>query len=104
MARAQPARARRPCGRPDGARRGVGRLHGGAGNRLDWYFRGYKLAEIFNIYFTTALGIPPAWKVLALGLLAAAGAALTQMRGKGPVRVEAPVTAHATFAGGAVEL
>jgi hypothetical protein len=41
--------------------------------------------------------------VLALGLLAATGAALIQMRGKDPARMESPVTARATFAGGAVK-
>jgi methionine sulfoxide reductase heme-binding subunit len=39
-----------------------------------WAFRGYALSEIFSIYFTTILGIPPAWTVLALGLLIAAAA------------------------------
>jgi methionine sulfoxide reductase heme-binding subunit len=36
-----------------------------------WAFRGYEMSEIFNIYFTTILGIPPAWTILALGLLIA---------------------------------
>ena len=36
-----------------------------------WAFRGYALSEIFSIYFTTILGIPPAWTILALGLLIA---------------------------------
>jgi methionine sulfoxide reductase heme-binding subunit len=39
-----------------------------------WAFRGYALAEIFSIYFTSILGIPPAWTVLALGLLISAAA------------------------------
>jgi methionine sulfoxide reductase heme-binding subunit len=34
-----------------------------------WAFRDYTLSEIFSIYFTLILGIPPAWTVLALGLL-----------------------------------
>jgi methionine sulfoxide reductase heme-binding subunit len=42
-----------------------------------WAFRGYALSEIFSIYFTPILGIPPAWTILALGLLIAA-AAFTQ--------------------------
>jgi methionine sulfoxide reductase heme-binding subunit len=42
-----------------------------------WAFRGYALAEIFSIYFTPILGIPPAWTILALGLLIAI-AAFTQ--------------------------
>jgi methionine sulfoxide reductase heme-binding subunit len=36
-----------------------------------WAFRGYALSEIFSIYFTSILGIPPAWTILALGLLIA---------------------------------
>jgi methionine sulfoxide reductase heme-binding subunit len=39
-----------------------------------WAFRGYELSEIFSIYFTTILGIPPAWTILALGLLIAVAA------------------------------
>ena len=39
-----------------------------------WAFRGYSLSEIFSIYFTPILGIPPMWTVLALGLLIAAAA------------------------------
>ena len=39
-----------------------------------WAFRGYALAEIFSIYFTPILGIPPAWTLLALGLLISAAA------------------------------
>jgi sulfoxide reductase heme-binding subunit YedZ len=39
-----------------------------------WAFRGYALAEIFNIYFTAILGIPPPWTILALGLLVSAAA------------------------------
>jgi sulfoxide reductase heme-binding subunit YedZ len=39
-----------------------------------WAFRGYALSEIFSIYFTTILGIPPAWTILALGLLIAVAA------------------------------
>ena len=42
-----------------------------------WAFRGYALSEIFSIYFTPILGIPPAWTLLALGLLIAV-AAFTQ--------------------------
>jgi methionine sulfoxide reductase heme-binding subunit len=36
-----------------------------------WAFRDYGLSEIFSIYFTPILGIPPAWTILALGLLIA---------------------------------
>jgi sulfoxide reductase heme-binding subunit YedZ len=39
-----------------------------------WAFRDYALSEIFSIYFTTILGIPPAWTILALGLLIAVAA------------------------------
>jgi sulfoxide reductase heme-binding subunit YedZ len=40
-----------------------------------WAFHGYKPSEIVSVYFTLALGIPPAWKMLALGLLIALAAA-----------------------------
>jgi sulfoxide reductase heme-binding subunit YedZ len=40
-----------------------------------WTFRDYALSEIFEVYFTSVLGIPPMWTVLALGLLIAAAAA-----------------------------
>ena len=39
-----------------------------------WAFRDYALSEIFSIYFTTILGIPPAWTILALGLLVSVAA------------------------------
>jgi sulfoxide reductase heme-binding subunit YedZ len=39
-----------------------------------WAFRGYELSEIFNIYFTPILGIPPVWTILVLGLLIAVAA------------------------------
>jgi methionine sulfoxide reductase heme-binding subunit len=39
-----------------------------------WAFRDYALAEIFSIYFTSILGVPPAWQLLALGLLVSAAA------------------------------
>jgi sulfoxide reductase heme-binding subunit YedZ len=41
-----------------------------------WAFRDYALSEIFDIYFTSVLGIPPMWTVLALGLLIAAAVAV----------------------------
>jgi sulfoxide reductase heme-binding subunit YedZ len=41
-----------------------------------WAYQGYKPSEIFDIYFTFALGIPPMWKILALGLLIAVAAAV----------------------------
>jgi sulfoxide reductase heme-binding subunit YedZ len=37
-------------------------------------FRGYALSEIFSIYFTSILGIPPPWTILAFGLLIAVAA------------------------------
>src|SRR5713101_5045078 len=43
-----------------------------------WAFRGYALSEIFSIYFTPILGIPPAWTVLALGLLIAIAVVIQQ--------------------------
>ena len=43
-----------------------------------WAFRGYALAEIFSIYFTPILGIPPPWTILALGLLVSAPAFVRQ--------------------------
>jgi sulfoxide reductase heme-binding subunit YedZ len=48
-----------------------------------WAFRGYALTEIFSIYFTTILGIPPPWQVLALGLLTSAAAYTQQTLGLG---------------------
>jgi sulfoxide reductase heme-binding subunit YedZ len=39
-----------------------------------WAFRDYALAEIFSIYFTSILGIPPPWTILALGLAVSAAA------------------------------
>ncbi len=42
-----------------------------------WAFRGYALAEIFSIYFTSILGIPPPWTILGLGL-AVSGAAFAR--------------------------
>jgi methionine sulfoxide reductase heme-binding subunit len=42
-----------------------------------WAFRDYALAEIFSIYFTPILGIPPPWTILALGF-AIAGAAFAR--------------------------
>jgi methionine sulfoxide reductase heme-binding subunit len=41
-----------------------------------WEFRDYALQEIFDIYFTTIISIPPVWTVLALGILVAAAAAI----------------------------
>jgi methionine sulfoxide reductase heme-binding subunit len=34
-----------------------------------WAYQGYALSEILSIYFTSDLGIPPMWKILAAGLL-----------------------------------
>jgi methionine sulfoxide reductase heme-binding subunit len=45
---------------------------------LIWAFRGYALAEIFSIYFTPILGIPPPWTILTLGLLVSAAAFVRQ--------------------------
>jgi methionine sulfoxide reductase heme-binding subunit len=44
-----------------------------------WAFRGYAMREIFSIYFTTILGIPPPWTILALGLLVSAAAFVRQI-------------------------
>jgi sulfoxide reductase heme-binding subunit YedZ len=44
-----------------------------------WAFRDYALQEIFDIYFTSVLGVPPTWTVLALGLLIAAAAAVQRV-------------------------
>ena len=52
-----------------------------------WAFRDYSLSEIFSIYFTPILGIPPMWTVLALGFLIAAAAFAQQalhLRDGGP--------------------
>jgi methionine sulfoxide reductase heme-binding subunit len=43
-----------------------------------WAFRGYAPGEIFSIYFTPILGIPPPWTILALGLLVSAAACVRQ--------------------------
>jgi sulfoxide reductase heme-binding subunit YedZ len=43
-----------------------------------WAFRGYALGEIFSIYFTRILGVPPPWTILALGLLISAAAFVRQ--------------------------
>ncbi len=40
-----------------------------------WAYHGYKPSEILSIYFTLILGIPPAWQILALGLLIVLAAA-----------------------------
>jgi methionine sulfoxide reductase heme-binding subunit len=49
-----------------------------------WVFRDYALQEIFDIYFTPVLGIPPIWTVLALGLLIAAAVAIQRAVQSGP--------------------
>jgi methionine sulfoxide reductase heme-binding subunit len=43
-----------------------------------WLYQDYTLSEIWDVYFTSALGIPPMWKILAVGLLVALGAAIRQ--------------------------
>jgi hypothetical protein len=43
-----------------------------------WAYQGYKVSEIFSIYFTFDLGVPPPWKILALGLLIVLGATIRQ--------------------------
>jgi len=54
-----------------------------------WAFRGYELSEIFSIYFTPILGIPPAWTILALGLLIAVAAFAQQALGLGVAGLDA---------------
>jgi hypothetical protein len=39
-----------------------------------WAYQGYAVSEILSIYFTFDLGVPPALKILAIGLLIALGA------------------------------
>jgi sulfoxide reductase heme-binding subunit YedZ len=39
-----------------------------------WAYQGYAVSEILSIYFTLDLGVPPALKILAVGLLIALGA------------------------------
>jgi sulfoxide reductase heme-binding subunit YedZ len=49
-------------------------------------YQGYALSEIFSIYFTLALGIPPMWEILALGLaiaLVAAGRQVPRLKAAG---------------------
>ncbi len=43
-----------------------------------WAFRGYALSEIFSIYFTAILGIPPPWTILGLGLVVSGAAFVRQ--------------------------
>ncbi len=43
-----------------------------------WAFRDYALSEIFGIYFTPILGIPPPWTILAVGLVIAAAVFIQQ--------------------------
>jgi hypothetical protein len=54
-----------------------------------WAFRGYELSEIFSIYFTPILGIPPAWTILALGLLIGVAAFARQALGLGMAGLDA---------------
>jgi sulfoxide reductase heme-binding subunit YedZ len=49
-----------------------------------WAFRDYQLAEIFSIYFTFILGVPPMWTNLAIGLAIAAAALALQGLRAGP--------------------
>jgi hypothetical protein len=53
-----------------------------------WAFRDYALQEIFDIYFTSVLGTPPTWTVLALGLLIAAAAAVQRAVHFGVARLD----------------
>ena len=39
-----------------------------------WAYQDYAVSEIPSIYFTLDLGVPPAVKILAIGLLIALGA------------------------------
>jgi sulfoxide reductase heme-binding subunit YedZ len=43
-----------------------------------WAYQNYEPSEILSIYFTLTLGIPPVWKILALGLVIAFVAAIRQ--------------------------
>ena len=54
-----------------------------------WAFRGYELSEIFSIYFTPILGIPPALTILAFGLLIAVAAFARQALGLGVASLDA---------------
>jgi methionine sulfoxide reductase heme-binding subunit len=54
-----------------------------------WAFRGYALGEIFSIYFTPILGIPPPWTILALGLLISGAAFARQALRPGVAGVDA---------------
>jgi sulfoxide reductase heme-binding subunit YedZ len=40
-----------------------------------WAYQDYSFLEIYNVYFTLALGVPTPWKILILGLLIALGCA-----------------------------
>jgi hypothetical protein len=46
-----------------------------------WAYQGYNVSEVFDVYFTLALGIPAPVKILLLGLAIALAAASTQAFG-----------------------
>jgi sulfoxide reductase heme-binding subunit YedZ len=54
-----------------------------------WAFRGYRVPEIFNIYFTLALGIPPAWTILAAGIVIAVAVAIWPAPRAKPIGIDA---------------
>jgi methionine sulfoxide reductase heme-binding subunit len=54
-----------------------------------WAYQDYEPSEILSIYFTLALGIPPMWKILGLGLLIALGAAGRQALRLKPASLDA---------------
>jgi len=54
-----------------------------------WAYQNYEPSEIISIYFTFALGIPPMWTILGLGLVIALGAAGRQALQLKPAGVEA---------------
>jgi sulfoxide reductase heme-binding subunit YedZ len=52
-----------------------------------WAYQGYNFSEVFDVYFTLALGIPAPVKILVLGLVIACAAAARQAFGGKPARV-----------------
>jgi len=76
-----------------------------------WAYQDYSFSEIYNVYFTLALGVPTPWKILILGLLIALGcagrqalrpkAARLQVRKKGAHLVSATAKGGRDPAGGA---
>ena len=53
-----------------------------------WAYQGYSFSEVFDVYFTLALGIPVPVKILVLGLVIACAAVGRQAFRLKPARVD----------------